>query len=248
MGQQRITQPSRSLSSPLWMALCLFLSATFVHAQTQATAVPLILPSAIVYDAAGDLYLAETGGHVIRKVDPAGLITTVAGTGTQGYGGDNGPATAARLDSPQGLALDANYLYIADTHNQRIRRLDLTTGLITTVAGSTAGFSGDQGMATAAQFNLPTALAVDASHNLYIADTMNHRIRKITAATGLIATVGGNGTQGFSGDNGPATAAAIDSPSGLAVDVAGDLYIADTHNHRVRKIDAASGIITTIAG
>ncbi|HEV2709300.1 MAG TPA: Ig-like domain repeat protein [Edaphobacter sp.] len=213
----------------------------------QATAVPIILPSAIAYDSTGNLYIAETGNHVVRKVDTGGIVTTVAGTGTQGYACDNGPATAARLDSPQGLALDGNNLYIADTHNQRIRRLDLTTGVIITIAGSTVGFSGDNGPATAAQFNLPTALAVDANHNLYIADSRNHRIRRITPA-GVITTVGGNGIQGFGGDNGLATAASIDSPAGLAVDAAGDLYLSDTHNHRIRKIAAATGVITTIAG
>jgi sugar lactone lactonase YvrE len=247
MGTQSIPQPLHRRVIQLWMALSLLLYAPFARAQTQATAVPVILTSAIAYDSAGNLYIAETGNHVIRRVDTGGILTTVAGTGTQGYAGDNGPAIAARLDSPQGLALDGNNLYIADTHNQRVRRLSLTTGIITTIAGSTAGFSGDSGQATAAQLNLPTALAVDANHNLYIADSRNHRIRRITAA-GLITTVGGNGIQGFGGDNGPAIAASIDSPNGLAVDAAGDLYLSDTHNHRIRKIDASTGVITTIAG
>ncbi|MEO8735533.1 MAG: NHL repeat-containing protein [Edaphobacter sp.] len=247
MGQQSITPLSRHFFVLLGMVL--LLAARPCHSQTQATTLPLILPSAIAYDAAGNLYIAERGNHVIRKVDPAGLITTIAGTGTQGFSGDNGPATAARLDSPQGLVLDANnILYIADTHNNRVRKLDLATGLITTIAGTTAGFSGDSGPATSAQLNLPTALALDANHNLYVADTQNHRIRKITAATGLIATVAGNGIQGFSGDNSAATSASIDSPAGLAVDAAGNLYLSDTHNHRIRKIAAASGLITTIAG
>ncbi|MEO6912273.1 MAG: Ig-like domain repeat protein, partial [Edaphobacter sp.] len=178
-----------------------------------------------------------------------GNITTVAGTGTQGFSGDNGLATTARLDSPQGLALGAgDSLYIADTHNHRVRKLDLASGLITTIAGTTAGFSGDNGPATAARLDLPTALAVDANGNVYVADTQNYRIRKIAAASGILTTVAGNGVQGFSGDNGPATAAAIDSPSGLAIDAAGDLYFSDTHNHRVRRIAAATGIISTIAG
>ncbi len=247
MGQQSITPPPRRLPVSLWVLFLLLLSTPFAHTQTQATALPLILPSAIAYDAQGNLYIAEAGSNTIRKVDTAGLITTIAGTGTQGFSGDNGPATAARLDSPQGLALDAgNLLYIADTHNHRIRKLDLATGMITTIAGSTAGFSGDNGLATVAQLDLPTALAIDAN-SLYIADTQNYRVRKIAIATGLITTVAGNGTQGFSGDGGLATAASIDSPTGVAIDSAGDLYIADTHNHRIRKI-AATGIITTIAG
>lgn len=249
MGQQSTTQPSRHDPNWLWIAaFLLFLTGTLARAQSRATALPLILPSAIAYDSQGNLYIAETSNNVIRRVDTAGNITTIAGTGAQGYSGDNGPATTARLDSPQGLAFDANNLFISDTHNHRIRKLDLTTGIITTVAGTTAGFSGDNGPANAAQLSLPTALAVDANHNLYIADTQNHRIRKLAITTGIITTIAGNGTQGFSGDDGPATAATIDSPAGLAIDSAGDLYISDTHTHRVRKITAATGIITTIAG
>jgi hypothetical protein len=245
MGQ--LTQLPHRLTITLWGGIFLLLFVVPAHPQTQATALPVLLPSAIAYDSAGNLYIAETGNHVIRKVDTGGIITTVAGTGTQGYAGDNGPATAARLDSPQGLALDGDNLYIADTHNQRIRRLDLTTGVITTIAGSTAGFSGDNGPAATARLNLPTALAVDANHNLYIADSRNHRIRRITTAR-IITTVGGNGIQGFGGDNGLATVASIDSPAGLAMDAAGDLYLSDTHNHRIREIAAATGVITTIAG
>jgi sugar lactone lactonase YvrE len=249
MGQQSIT-PSSRLIALLWVGglLPFFLLISSAHSQTPANILPLILPSAVVFDAQGNLYIAETGSHAIRKVDVAGNITTIAGNGTQGFSGDNGPATAAELDSPQGLALDGNQtLYIADTHNQRIRKLDLATGLISTVAGSTAGFFGDSGPAAAARLNFPTALTIDANHNLYIADTQNQRIRKI-ASTGIITTIAGTGTQGFSGDNGPATAASIDSPSGMAVNSGGDLFLSDTHNHRIRKIDATTGIITTVAG
>lgn len=227
----------------------LLIVASPVFPQTLATSIPLIRPSAIAYDAQGNLYIAETGNHVVRKVDNAGNITTVAGNGTQGLSGEGGIATDVRLDSPQGLALDANHhLYIADTHNNRICRLDLATGVVSTIAGATAGFSGDNGPAIDARLNHPTALAVDAAGDLFIADTQNFRIRKIAAATGAITTVAGNGTQGFSGDNGPATLAAIDSPTGLAVDAAGDLYLSDTHNHRIRKVTAATGIISLIAG
>ncbi|HUZ97611.1 MAG TPA: Ig-like domain repeat protein [Edaphobacter sp.] len=246
MGQQ-ISQPSRSLPVLLW-AMLFVLCASCADAQITATAAPLILPSAIAYDVAGNLYIAEAGNHVIRKVDTAGKITTIAGTGTQGFSGDNGAATAALLDSPQGLALGGGNLYIADTHNHRIRKLNLTTGDISTIAGSSAGFSGDNGPATAAQLNLPTALALDGSDDLYVADTQNHRIREVNLGSGIITTVAGNGTQDFSGDGGPATAAAIDSPSGLVVDADQNLYLADTHNHRVRKITAATGTITTVAG
>ena len=256
MGTQSNTHPPRPTHAPLRIALLLLLSfassltATAQTASVSALTVPLILPSAIVFDTAGNLYIAETGNHVIRKVDLTGNITTIAGTGTQGFSGDAGPATSATLDSPQGLALDTkNNLYIADTHNHRIRKLNLTTGIITTIAGTTTpGFSGDTALATAAQLNLPTALALDPANNLYLADTGNHRIRKITATTGIITTIAGTGTQGFSGDRGSATSAAIDSPTGLALDTDNNLYLADTHNHRIRKIAATTGIITTIAG
>ncbi len=252
MGTQSITHPPRSLRAPIRIAL-LFLFALIspltAIAQTSSLSVPLLLPSAIVFDAAGNLYIAETANHVIRKIDTTGNITTIAGTGTQGFSGDNGPATSATLDSPQGLALDAANLYIADTHNHRIRKLVLATGTITTIAGTgTPGFSGDNALATSAQLDLPTALALDANNNLYLADTHNHRIRNIDATTGIITTIAGTGTQGFSGDSAPATSAAIDSPTGLALDASNNLYLADTHNHRIREITAATGIITTIAG
>jgi sugar lactone lactonase YvrE len=224
--------------------------ATSARAQTQATTLPLLLPSATVFDAQGNLYFVETGNHVVRKVTPGGIITTVAGNGVQGFSGDGGLATSAELDSPAGLALDsAGDLYIADSHNQRIREVVAATGIIATIAGTgAAGFSGDGGVATAAQLNLPTALALDALGNLYVADTNNHRVRRIAAATGIITTVAGNGVEAFAGDNGPATAASIDSPNGLALDAVGNLYIADTHNGRLRMVSAATRLISTIAG
>jgi sugar lactone lactonase YvrE len=255
MGKQSLPHPLRTRIVPFRIALALLLCALSLSrlpAQTtsvSALTVPLVLPSAIVFDSAGNLYFAETGNHVIRKVDTSGNLTTIAGTGTQGFSGDTGPATSATLDSPQGLALDAaNNLYIADTHNHRIRRLNLTTGLITTIAGSTSGFSGDGAPALSAQLNLPTALAIDASGNLYLADTANHRIRRIDATTGLITTIAGTGTQGYSGDGAPALSAAIDSPTGITIDPSSNLYLADTHNHRIRKITSSTGLITTIAG
>ena len=254
MGKQSISPSSCRTCAPLRIACVLLLALCCLHSPAQtavsAIATPLLLPSAIVFDAQGNLYVAETANHVIRKIDRSGNLTTIAGTGTQGFGGDGGPATAAQLDSPQGLALDANQnLYIADTHNHRIRKLSLTTGIINTVAGTgIAGFAGDHASATAAQLNLPTALALDAQQNLYLADTASHRVRKIDAVTGLITTVAGDGTQGFAGDNGLATAASIDSPTGIAVDGAGNLYLADTHNHRIRMIAATTGLITTVAG
>jgi sugar lactone lactonase YvrE len=209
-----------------------------------------MLPSATVFDAQGNLYFVETGNHIVRKVTSAGIITTVAGNGVQGFSGDNGPATAAQLDSPAGLALDsAGDLFIADSHNHRIREVSSATGTIATIAGIGApGFSGDGGPAKSAQLDRPTALAFDFAGNLYLADTNNHRVRRIAVANGAIATVAGNGIEAFTGDNGPATAASIDSPNGLALDSSGNLYIADTHNGRLREVAAATGLIFTVAG
>jgi sugar lactone lactonase YvrE len=251
MGQQSTTTPPCRRTPLRIVLLLLTLHALQGHGQVvSAITVPLLLPSAIVFDPAGNLYIAETANHVIRKVDINGNITTIAGTGTQGFSTISGPANSTQLDSPQGLALDtANNLYIADTHNHVIRKLNLTSGILTTIAGTGApGFSGDNGPATSAQLDLPTALALDPQNNLYLADTRNHRIRRIDAVTGFITTIAGNGTQGFSGDNAPAIAAAIDSPTGLALDASSNLYLADTHNHRIRRVDANTGLITTIAG
>ncbi len=257
MGTQSSTHPSITNRGPFRIALLVLLSLAFqqpassqTSTQPSALTIPLMLPSAIVFDAAGNLYIAEADNHDIRKVDTVGQISTIAGNGTQGFSGDTGLAISAAFDSPQGLALDAaGNLYVADTHNHRVRKLNLATGIITTVAGTgISGFSGDNTLATSAHLNLPTALAIDTVGNLYLADTGNHRIRRIDTATGIITTIAGIGTQGFSGDQGPAISAAIDSPTGLALDAANNLYLADTHNHRIRRIDAATGIITTIAG
>ena len=212
-----------------------------------AVAAQLSFPRDVAPDGAGNLYIADSANHRIRKVDAAGVISTVAGDGTRGYGGDGGPATAAQLSSPYGVAADgAGNLYIADTFNHRIRKVD-AAGVISTVAGDgTRGYSGDGGAATAAQLRYPQGVAADGAGNLYIADRVNHRIRKVDAA-GVISTVAGDGTRGSGGDGGPATAAQLNSPRGVAPDGAGNLYIADLGNHRIRKVDAA-GVISTVAG
>jgi sugar lactone lactonase YvrE len=216
-----------------------------------ATAATLSLPDEIAFSPAGDLYIADSFNHRVRKVNMAtGIITTVAGNGSPGYFNDGGPAQAATLFFPEGLAFDqAGNLYIADEDNGRIRRVSAQTGIITTVAGSDrSGFAGDGGPATAAQLNSPGSIAVDSSGNLYVADTYNNRIRKVDAATHIITTIAGTGVQGFSGDTGPARLAALNRPQGMLLDSAGNLYFGDTLNNRIRKISAATGTITTVAG
>ena len=212
-----------------------------------ATAAQLNNPQGIAVDVAGNLYIADTWNHRIRKVDTAGIITTVAGNVYIGFNGDGGLATAAQLSNPQGIAVDgAGNLYIADTWNYRIRKVD-TSGVITTVAGNgSTGSNGDGGAATSAQLNNPQGIAVDGAGNLYIADSGNYRIRKVDTV-GMITTVAGNGSAGFNGDGGLATAAQLKYPQGIGVDGAGNLYIADAENHRIRKVDTA-GVITTVAG
>ena len=212
-----------------------------------ATAAQLNSPAGVAPDGLGNLYIADTSNNRIRKVDAAGVITTVAGDGTQGYGGDGGAATAAQLSSPAGVAPDgAGNLYIADRNNNRIRKVD-AAGVITTVAGDgRRGYGGDGGAAVAAQLNFPTGVAPDGAGNLYIADRNNNRIRKVDAA-GAITTVAGDGTQGFGGDGGAAVAAQLNLPTVAAPDGLGNLYVADRNNNRIRKVDAA-GVITTVAG
>ncbi len=206
-----------------------------------STSAQLAEPSATAVDSAGSLYIADRLNNRIRRVS-GGTITTVAGNGTFGFSGDNGPAVNAELGAPSGVAVDpAGNVYIADADNSRIRRI--SNGTITTVAGNgTFGFSGDNGPAVSAELNQPSAVAVDATANLYIVD--GFRIRKVS--NGIITTIAGNGTIGFSGDNGPATGAELNDPTGVAVDSAGDIYIAEFLDNRIRKV--SNGIITTIAG
>ena len=205
-----------------------------------ATEAQLSYPRDVLPDSAGNLYIADTSNNRIRKLSPDGVISTVAGTGTEGFSGDSGPATAARLSFPRGLALDeAGNLYIADRWNHRIRKVT-PDGMISTVAGS--GFSpffrGDGIPATQADLYFPDRVAVDADGSLYIADTFNERVRKV-APDGMISTVAGTGQSGFSGDGGPAAAARLNAPTGVAVDLAGNVYIADAHNSRIRVLTLA---------
>ena len=221
-----------------------------------ATTAQLTFPVAVAVDATGDLFIADNNNNRIRKVSISGLvINTIAGSGAVGTGGgftgDGGPATAAQLSSPSGVALDAaGNLYIADRGNNRIRRVS-PSGVISTVAGSgtaafrgdggIAGFSGDGGPATTAQLSGPSGVALDASGNFYISDSGNNRIRRVSAS-GIITTVAGSGIAGFGGDGGPATAAQLSSPSGVALDASGNLYIAD--NYRIRRLSVGPSVST----
>ena len=218
--------------------------ARFSGDHAAATNASLGAPFGVAVDAVGNLYIADTSNHRIRKVDAFGMITTVAGKGTEGFSGDGGPARQARLNFPTGVTVDrAGKLFITDQSNNRIREVS-TAGVITTVAGNgDAGFSGDHAAATRASLNQPVGTAVDAADALYIADTSNHRIRKVSA-DGMVTTVAGDGIGGFSGDGSAATKASLNSPGGVAVDAAGNIYIADSYNNRVRKLSVRPSPLT----
>jgi len=222
-------------------------TAGFSGDRGAASDAQLSSPRGMAIDSSGDLFVADTFNHRIRRVDPQGVITTIAGTGTAGFSGDGGPAVSAQLNNPTSVTLDSfGNLLIADLANDRIRMVD-TSGVITTVAGNGAeGFNGDGIPAVNAALNNPIGIALDTSGNLFIADLGNQRIRKIDTS-GVITTVAGNGTRGYSGDGAPATAAQLSFPRGVAVDSSGNILIADTFNDVVREVDT-SGIITTVAG
>jgi sugar lactone lactonase YvrE len=209
-----------------------------------ATSASLSFPQGVAVDSAGNLFIADSWNNRIRLVDTAGMITSVAGNGMAGFGGDGGPATSASLLFPSGVAVDgAGNLFIADNGNSLIRRVD-TAGMITTVAGGGWGL-GDGGPATSATLVTPDGVAVDGAGNLYIADTWNHRVRRVDTG-GTITTVAGTSECGSSGDGGPATSACVQSPRSVAVDGAGTLYIGD-EGWRIRRVDP-TGTITTVAG
>ncbi len=209
-----------------------------------ATNGQLSIPVGVAVDTAGNLYISEgdslegaiTGNNRIRKVSTTGVLTTIAGTGVIGDFGDGSVATAARLTNPLGIAVDkAGNIYFADSGNHKIRRIS-ANGIITTIAGNGfAGFTGDGGPALNSQLNNPTGVAVDAAGNVYIADKTNSRIRMISA-NGTITTIAGNGKFGYAGDGGPATSAQLRFPTGVAVDSAGNVYVADNQNSAIREL------------
>jgi sugar lactone lactonase YvrE len=211
------------------------------------TWVTAVSPIGVARDTSGNVYFSDQGNHTVRRVAPDGTFTLAAGTGDPGFSGDGGPARQARLSSPSGLALDsAGNLYIADRGNSRIREV-IADGTIQTVAGSAvAGFYGDGGPATAAQIALPDGVAVDSQGNIYIADTANHRIRKVTTE-GIIQTIAGSSNYGTSGDGGPASLALLINPRVLVFDLNGNLLISDSSAHMVRRI-TPSGLIQRVSG
>src|SRR5579862_5243941 len=201
-----------------------------------AKTVPLRYPNGVAQDSAGNAYLADADDNRVRKVDTSGIITTIAGNGTAGFSGDNGPAAQAALNFPQGIKLDGKgNLFIADYGNHRVRKIVLATGVITTVAGNgNSRYSSDGGSATSAGMD-PFDIAVDTAGNLYIADYVNNRVRKVSAANGTISSIAGTGIAG-DGDNGPANQAALSNPRGISVDANGIVYFLDEGNNRVKRI------------
>ena len=218
-------------------------------------------PHDVCMDAAGNMYIADMGNHVVRKITKStGIITTIAGNGTPGYLGDNGRGTAAMLTAPTYLALD-NFgnLFISDGGDPAmsvmgspvVRKLNLATGVITTAAGNGAvGFTGDGGQATAAELDLPQGICVDPAGNLYIVDWNSNVIRKVTKATGLISTIAGSasGTAGFSGNGGPALSALMTNPQAICITPNGDLYFSDMMGEYIRKVVAATGAMAAVSG
>ncbi len=212
-----------------------------------AAASQLSQPRAVAVDSSGNLYIADTFGNTVRKVTPAGTITTFAGTGLRGYSGDGGLATAAQLNRPRGVAVDSTgNVYISDTDNQRVREVT-TDGKINTFAGTgVAGFSGDGAAPNLATLSSPSGLAIDSSGNLYIADFGNNVVREVSS--GIILAIAGAFNAGYFGDGNAATSALLNSPASVALDSAGNLYIADYYNHAIRKVTLSTNIISTVAG
>jgi len=227
------------------------------------TLASVFIPRTVTVEASGNLLIGDGGDNRVRQV-AAGIITTIAGTGNQCTTatlpcGDGGPATSASLFDPRAAVVDSNgNIYFTDSQDNRIRRIDATTKIITTVAGNgpdgnapvgcPGSYTGDGGPAVDATLGCPLGLDIDSNGNLYVSDTYNNRIRKIDATTQIITTVAGNGAQGFSGDNGLATSAMLNIPNRVSVNAAGNFFISDTGNERIRRVEGTTGIITTFAG
>ncbi len=229
----------RRVSSGGWITTAAGTGQAGYNGDGFGTLCQLNLPSGLAADAAGNVYIADTNNHRVRKLTPDGVLTTVAGRGIRGYQGDGSPAVEALLDSPAGLAVDGEgNLYVADRMNHAVRKVT-PSGVILTVAGTgLPGFSGDGGPARQARLNHPMGVAVDRQGNLYIADTQNHRLRKVTP-DGVINTIAGDGVPGFEGDGGPAAQARLRFPAAVAADAQGNLFVADQDNHRVRCLTPA---------
>ena len=216
-----------------------------------AVSAQLNAPWGAACDRQGNLFIADRENHRVRRVDVAtGRITTVAGTGVAGFNGDEQLATAAQLHTPLGVTVDeSGNLFIADEGNHRVRRVDAGTGLISTIAGTgVGGYNGDEIASAAAQLFRPSAVALDGLGNIFIADSFNFRIRLVNLNTGLISTVAGTGTSGYNGDDKPATMAHLFGPEGVAVDRHGNLFVADQSDNRIRRVDAETRVISTVAG
>jgi sugar lactone lactonase YvrE len=206
-------------------------------------------PVHVVFDRTVNLYVTDAQNERVRKIDSlTDIITTIAGNGVAGYYGDQGPATSAELNFPDGIAIDSNgNIYVGDASNNRVREISTSSGDITTVAGvGVAGYSGDDGPATAAELNFPSRPFVDANGNIYIADYYNNRVREVASGTGIITTVAGTGVAGYSGDGSAATNAELNAPISVAVDGTGVLYIADTGNNRIRAVNLTANAVTVL--
>jgi trimeric autotransporter adhesin len=215
-----------------------------------STAAQIAAPEGIAVNAAGDLFIADHVNNRIRKIDHTTyIISTVVGTGTSGYSGDGGPATAARLNGPFDIKFDgAGNMYVSDYTNNVIRKIN-THDTITTIAGTgAAGYSGDGFAATAATMSLPYRMAFDRAGNLFFVDGNNAAVRKINMTTGIITTIIGSLGSGSSGDGGPASAAKLTFPTVIAFDTAGNMYVADRGNDRIRKVNALTDTINTVVG
>lgn len=223
-------------------------TTTFDGDHQLATEASLYWPHDVTVDSAGVLYIADSNHHRVRRVDLNGIITTVVGRGGAGSTGDGGPAVQARIKNPKSVVINGGYLYFAGLEN-KVRRVRLDTGIINTVAGTgVAGYSGDGGPATAATLNIPQRLQVDSVGNVYVADTGNSAVRRIDGDTGVISTVAGTGVRGFNGTTGAATSMQLNQPRGLALEGDDVLYVADTNNHKIRRVDLVTQTLSTVAG